>query len=511
MTKPSEKLAQSLKIMSKYQNEYGIAVIKSSDISRTHRDRLVSRGFLKEILKGWYYSTSPDEVDGDSTSWFTSYWHFISVYSKERFGKQWTLSPEQSLIIHSGNYSVPVQILIRSPKAGNNRIALLHNTSLIDVTSSIPGKKEIVEKDGLNLFSLHSALIACSPNFFQQHPTEARIALSMVKDATSLLYQLLEGGNSTIAGRLTGAFRSIGSGAIADEILSVFRSADYEIRENNPFTEKDSVILDTREISPYVNRVRLMWQKLREYVSGTFPNEPGIPGNHKEYFNSIDDIFVSDAYHSLSIEGYRVAPELIEKVRTGDWNPAENEEDKKQINAMAARGYWQAFKTVKQSIKKILEGDDPGEVVENDHRIWYRELFSTSVTAGILKLSDLAGYRNGPVYIKGSRHVPPGPPAVRDLMPAMFDLLKEEQEASVRAVLGHFFFVYIHPYMDGNGRIGRFLMNTMLASGGYTWLIIPIERRSEYMAALEKASVEQDISDFTDFLLSVSGTDLNQG
>jgi len=56
-------------------------------------------------------------------------------------------------------------------------------------------------------------------------------------------------------------------------------------------------------------------------------------------------------------------------------------------------------------------------------------------------------------------HVPPGRQAVRDLMPAFFELLQEETDAGVRAVLGHFVFVYIHPCMDGNGRMGRFLMN----------------------------------------------------
>jgi len=61
-------------------------------------------------------------------------------------------------------------------------------------------------------------------------------------------------------------------------------------------------------------------------------------------------------------------------------------------------------------------------------------------------------------------------------MPVLFELLRNKAEASVRVVLGHFIFVYIHPYIDGNGRIGRFLMNTMLASGGYPWVVIPIEK-----------------------------------
>ena len=51
-------------------------------------------------------------------------------------------------------------------------------------------------------------------------------------------------------------------------------------------------------------------------------------------------------------------------------------------------------------------------------------------------------------------------------MPVLFDFLEGEAEPAVRVVLGHFIFVYIRPYMDGNGRMGRFLMNVTMASGG---------------------------------------------
>ena len=155
------------------------------------------------------------------------------------------------------------------------------------------------------------------------------------------------------------------------------------------------------------------------------------------------------------------------------------------------------FVAVKESIDSILKGGNPGEILDSDHRVWYRELFTPSVTAGLLRASDLAGYRNGQVYIRNSMHVPLNRDAVRDTMPLLFDLLKEEKEASVRIVLGHFIFVYIHPYMDGNGRMGRFLMNAMLASGGYPWTVVPLGQRKNYMQALEKASVQHDISEFT--------------
>jgi Fic family protein len=214
----------------------------------------------------------------------------------------------------------------------------------------------------------------------------------------------------------------------------------------------------------------------------------------------VDAIYLTDAYHSLSIERYKVTPELIERVSSGTWDANGNDEDKKQQDAMAARGYFQSFQVVKDSIIKIMGGANAGETVDTDHQRWYRELFDPSVAAGILKPSDLSGYRSHQVYIGNSQHVPLSVEAMRDAMPVFFELLAGEPEASVRAVMGHFVFVFIHPYMDGNGRIGRFLMNTMLASGGYPWTVIPVERRDEYMKALERASTEQDIGEFSEFL-----------
>lgn len=161
------------------------------------------------------------------------------------------------------------------------------------------------------------------------------------------------------------------------------------------------------------------------------------------------------------------------------------------------------YERMVKSVKNILEGNNSGKVVEEDHSRWYRQMWMPFVTAGILSPSDLIGYRTSQVYIRGSRHIPLNPKAVADTMPEFFKLMEHEPDARVRAVLGHFMFVFIHPYMDGNGRMGRFIFNAMLASGGYPWTVIPVERRKEYMAALEKTSVDYDISDFTKFIASL--------
>ncbi len=499
MASLSEKLAESLETLKRLQLCGNI--VRSSDLSRTHKERLVKTGFLQEIINGWYIVCRPDSGIGNSASWYTTFWEFISVYLNTRFGSNWWLSPEQSLLLHAGNNHIPRQLIVRSPLAGNNNIQLKYGTSVFDFKSNKP--KDIITKDNLQILPLAEALIESTPDFFIRHPLDARTVLSMIQDSSEVLPHLLEGGHSVIAGRLIGAFNNIGRKRVADDISKTMKSAGYVISANDPFEVELPTILDVREISPYVNRIKLMWQQMREAVADNFPKPPDVIVKSSEYLKQITDIYVNDAYNSLSIEGYNVTEKLIEKVRKGNWNPDKNDSDKEQLNAVAARGYWQAFQSVKISIKEILKGGNPGIICSNDHGNWYRELFSPGVTAGILRPSDLAGYRNDQVYINGSMHVPLRPEAVRDAMPAFFDLLKEENDPLVRAVLGHFIFVYIHPYMDGNGRIARFLMNAMLASGGYKWTIIPVDKRLAYMECLEKASIDNNIVPFTKFISGI--------
>lgn len=110
------------------------------------------------------------------------------------------------------------------------------------------------------------------------------------------------------------------------------------------------LVLPVRETSPYVNRIRLLWQKMREPVIDLFPKPPGLPRNVGAYVKHIDQAYVTDAYHSLSIKRYRITADLIERVR--------------QRNAMAARGYWQAYQAVRKSVDRVLKGENPGLVAE---------------------------------------------------------------------------------------------------------------------------------------------------
>ncbi len=497
MPTPPELLAESLDVLRSLTQEK--TAIKTTEISRTHRERLLKHGFLKEITKGWYISSNPNERPGDTTSWYMAFWKFCSEYLGNKYGDKYCLSAEQSLLIHAGNTTIPQQVIVRSPDGSNKTIELLNSTSLYLLKSGLPKRSEMVEKDDLRILSPPSALINISPLMYQRSPMEVRIALAQIDDPNELLRFLLEGSHTTIAGRLAGAFRNNGQDRIAERISGTMNSAGFNVREEDPFQETSPLKLFTRVKSPPVTRLNLMWQEMRNPIIDHFPDPPGLPHDAEKYLKEVDEIYVTDAYHSLSIERYVVSAELIEKVRSGEWNSNEDD-DKKHRDAMAARGYWQASQVVTNSISKILAGENAGSVADWDHGQWYTELFAPSVATGLIKPSDLAGYRNSQVFISNSKHIPFHASAVRDAMPAFFELLTNENHPGVRAVLGHFIFVYIHPYMDGNGRMGRFLMNVMLGSGGYPWTVIPVQERSKYMHALEKASVAGDIEPFAKYL-----------
>ncbi len=500
MPTPNEKLAVSLAALQALQKG-GRRVFLSKDLDRLHRERLLRNGFVQEVMKGWLISSSLSAREGDSTPWYASFWEFCARYCQERFGDEWHLSPEQSLLLHAENTVIPTQVVIYTSRGTNNVVKLPFGTSIYDLKQAeMPPAADVVVRDGLRLYSPAAALVKVPEAFFNRFPIESQVALTSIGDASDVLRRLLDGGHSVVAGRLAGAFRRIGRADVADEIVAAMKPADFTIRETDPFAPQQTFGTLQPATAPIVGRMQAMWLAMREPVIAVFPKAPGLPKDRGDYLKFVDEIYKSDAYHSLSIEGYSVTPELIDRVRAGGWDPVNHDEDRKNRDALAARGYWQAFQVVKANVAEIIGGTNSGALVRGAHRDWYRELFQPCVAAGVLRPGALAGYRNDAVYLRTSRYVPPRWEAVRDAMPALFDLLEQETEPGIRAVLGHWMFGYIHPYPDGNGRMARFMMNAMLASGGYPWTVVRVEDRNGYLSALDSASIDLNIEPFAKFI-----------
>ncbi len=493
---PNERLAESLE---RLQQCAPGGIYRSGGLSQRDFKRVSQAGYLQEIIKGWYHLSNPMAPPG-VTLWHGHYWGFLSAYLAERYGDDYCLAADTSLLVHSGLTAVPTEIVVVTAVASGNRLELPYGHGLVSYKDmqSLPSNPEIV--NGLRVMPLPMALARSSEGFFRRQPLDAAALLQSIQDPSQILRELLDRGAPVYAGRLAGAFRRLGKEDFANRVLDTMRSAGYEVTENDPFESPVPTLGNLRMRSPYAARLRLLWETMRPAVLQHIPANTLKVLPTADYWERVEALQSFDAYHSLSIEGFRVDNALIEKVRSNAFDPAKLDEDRALADALAARGYWESFQRVRESLKEVLAGANAGEVARNHHSGWYRGLFEPAVRAGLLGSGDLAGYRNHQVYINGSQHIPLPAHAVTDAMETFFDLLAEEPEVFVRAVLGHFFFVFIHPYGDGNGRLARFLMNVMLAGKGLPWSVVHLEDRARYMSALETASTQGEITPFAKFI-----------
>jgi Fic family protein len=111
-------------------------------------------------------------------------------------------------------------------------------------------------------------------------------------------------------------------------------------------------------------------------------------------------------------------------------------------------------------------------------------------------------YRNVPVMIVGSRHIPPQPWLITPQMENFIIEYRQKETAGVHPVLIaaylHEELVKIHPFIDGNGRTSRLLMNLYLLSKGYTITALKgdNEAKQAYYTALETSHIENDNEPF---------------
>ncbi len=481
-------------------------VFKSSDFSGKNMTYLKKAGYLKPIIRGWYHQSHPADVDGDSTTWYAGYWEFVAKYLHERFGSEYCLNPEISLLLHTQNSIIPKQIVVITKKGAVGKVKLPHDTSIFTYPEKKAFPKELVTVNGLNVYTLEEALCKVGVSFFRDKQEEIEIALGMIKDVSGLLNILLTRERmDDAASRICGALKFVGREDDALRIKETYETATFKtVSLKNPFDKETALLKPSRERNPYALRLQSMWEKYRAViVSMEIPiQEQKTSLNAEEVIEEMEEKYQADAYHSLSIEGYKVSLELIAKVASGTWDPEKNSEDEATRNALAAKGYYGAFQAVKKSIVTCIKnGEEITEVLHKEHHKWYSELFAPSVQTGILEAQHLAGYRSHQVYLRGSLHVPFPKIAIVDAMETYFELLAKEEDPIVGAILGHFMFGFIHPYMDGNGRMARFIMNAILVSHGYPWLIIKVEHRDRYMQALESASVDGDVKPFVEFIL----------
>lgn len=108
-------------------------------------------------------------------------------------------------------------------------------------------------------------------------------------------------------------------------------------------------------------------------------------------------------------------------------------------------------------------------------------------------------YRDQQVLISGAVHVPPAPYLLKEKMEEFISWYNNEGKSLhpiEKSAMVHLIFVGIHPFIDGNGRTSRLLLNLELMKNGFPPIVIKNVNRFEYYMALDKAHTTGDNRDF---------------
>ncbi len=192
-----------------------------------------------------------------------------------------------------------------------------------------------------------------------------------------------------------------------------------------------------------------------------------------------EDLAVFWTYHSTSIEGSTLSLKETNIFLSEGVVGA----NKPFSDYMDAKGHKEAVELV-----FLWVGDEPKRKIQE---IDILNLHKTTMFG-----RQWAGnYRQVQVYIRGAAHLPPPPSHVKGMMKDFVNGVHKNLEklpAIAHAAISHADFEAIHPFVDGNGRVGRLLANWMLLREGYPPVIIEVRERKKYYRLLEEAQAKDN-------------------
>lgn len=220
--------------------------------------------------------------------------------------------------------------------------------------------------------------------------------------------------------------------------------------------------------------------------------------NFKVTDKAYHDNVIIDSYHSATIEGARTT---VDNVKRAIESKKGTKDDRMVVNSV--NGFYYALNNP-LTINNLLE-------------LW------KIVVDGVCENTEQAGprFRKGMVYIGDNTkrvHTPEKPEKIEDRMADLYDFMKNSKlDVMLKAAIIHFYFAYIHPFCDGNGRSARILMSAYLEKNKYSKIkAVPISRvinenlSGYYKSLLESEEVEEynngkvlDITPFIVYILNV--------
>jgi Fic family protein len=466
-------------------------VHKKSDIGTEIISYLYSQKFIGEINKQYIFLKHSDELEFKALK--ANFWLIVVEFLNIAFPEGWYCTGVYAYKLLLEDFSINLKQISISTQAKSNRIIKL--TEDFEVYASYD--KNFTEKPLIKkalflrpvfLLRTEYLIIHATLSDYKNYKNEL---ISFIRDSERdeeyILNYFKKQRSDVLLARLIGALRALGDFTIRLELEELYKIYKVTVPVKNPF--EDYLLPLSLERPAYINRFEISLLKAIKYLQAI---KKPVKLKKKLTAKDIDGVSIEDTYHSLTIEGYTVTQSLIRFLETHEPSHKYEATLKDQL---AAKGFMNTL----DYIKKL--NDAKFTISETLARKLFEELWKPSLNAKVIDI-ERDVYRKHLVSIKGSMYVPPNYEKIPFLLNELFKYTKDLDNGFLLGIFLHYFYVSIHPHSDGNGRISRFLMNIAFINDSYNWLTIKSERRNDYFKALERSQLEDDISYFTEFIIS---------
>lgn len=193
------------------------------------------------------------------------------------------------------------------------------------------------------------------------------------------------------------------------------------------------------------------------------------------------DFLIDFIANSISFETLPVSKEIVEKIINHNYDGIEE-------------------KTI-QLVNNYLNGilyceellNENKELTENDLKDIHDKVVNGFSLGGL--------YRNVDISINGSNHTPPSYLKVYDRMKKYFETINDNSnDIYYNIAFAHLQLMKIHPFLDGNGRVARIILNYELRKNGFNPIVISYSEKEHYFQLLEEFKVNKNIEPFITFL-----------
>ncbi|NXK92303.1 FICD transferase, partial [Formicarius rufipectus] len=220
-----------------------------------------------------------------------------------------------------------------------------------------------------------------------------------------------------------------------------------------------------------------------------------IPKGNSALRRVMEESYYHHIYHTVAIEGNTLTlSEIRHILETRYAVPGKSLVEQNEVLGVDA-----ALKYVNATLASRIGSITIADILELHRRVLG---YADPVEAGRFRATQ--------VFV--GHHVPPHPRDVEQQMRELVQWLNSEDALALHpvelAALAHYKLVYIHPFVDGNGRTARLLLNLILLQAGYPPVTVRKEQRAEYYHVLEAAN-EGDVRPFIRFVAKCTETTLD--